>query len=82
MLGKAIAGALIIGPFSGVSVNNITDTPMLVQEALFEAQSQGGSTRARKLREADAALNKLRAASLDRRPIPEALLLPAHVVPR
>ncbi len=31
-----------------------------VQEALLEAQSQGGSTRQRHLREADAALNKLR----------------------
>jgi hypothetical protein len=30
------------------------------QEALFEAQSQGGSTRQRHLRQADAALNKLR----------------------
>jgi len=30
------------------------------QEALFDAQSQGGSTRQRQLREADAALNKLR----------------------
>jgi len=30
------------------------------QEALFDAQSQGGSTRKKHLREADAALNKLR----------------------
>ncbi len=30
------------------------------QEALFDAQSQGGSTRRKHLREADAALNKLR----------------------
>jgi len=30
------------------------------QEALFEAQSQGGSTRVKHLRSADAALNKLR----------------------
>jgi hypothetical protein len=30
------------------------------QEALFEAQSQGGSTRQKHLRTADAALNKLR----------------------
>ena len=30
------------------------------QEALFEAQSQGGSTRQKHLRQADAALNKLR----------------------
>jgi hypothetical protein len=30
------------------------------QEALFDAQSQGGSTRQRHLRQADAALNKLR----------------------
>jgi len=30
------------------------------QEALFDAQSQGGSTRQKHLREADAALNKLR----------------------
>jgi len=30
------------------------------QEALFEAQSQGGTTRQKHLRQADAALNKLR----------------------
>jgi hypothetical protein len=30
------------------------------QEALYDAQSQGGSTRQKHLREADAALNKLR----------------------
>lgn len=30
------------------------------QEALFEAQSQGGSTRQKHLRQADASLNKLR----------------------
>jgi 23S rRNA-intervening sequence protein len=30
------------------------------QEALHDAQTQGGSTRAKRLREADAALNKLR----------------------
>lgn len=36
------------------------DAALDVQETLFEAQSQGGSTRQRHLRAADAALNKLR----------------------
>jgi hypothetical protein len=36
------------------------DAALDFQEALFEAQSQGGSTRDRHLRQADAALNKLR----------------------
>lgn len=36
------------------------DAALDFQEALFEAQSQGGSTRDRHLRRADAALNKLR----------------------
>lgn len=36
------------------------DAALDFQEALFEAQSQGGSTRQRHLRTADAALNKLR----------------------
>ena len=38
----------------------LMDAALDVQEALFEAQSQGGSTRHKHLREADAALNKLR----------------------
>jgi hypothetical protein len=36
------------------------DAALDFQEILFEAQSQGGSTRQKHLREADAALNKLR----------------------
>ena len=36
------------------------DAALDFQEMLFEAQSQGGSTRQRHLRQADAALNKLR----------------------
>ncbi len=38
----------------------LMDAALDFQEALFEAQSQGGSSRQRHLREADAALNKLR----------------------
>ena len=38
----------------------LIDAALDFQEALFDAQSQGGSTRQRHLREADAALNKLR----------------------
>jgi len=47
-------------------VYRLTVTPRLMsaaldfQEALFDAQSQGGTTRQKHLREADAALNKLR----------------------
>jgi hypothetical protein len=36
------------------------DAALDFQEALFEAQNQGGSTRQKHLRQADAALNKLR----------------------
>jgi hypothetical protein len=36
------------------------DAALDFQETLFDAQSQGGSTRQRHLRQADAALNKLR----------------------
>ncbi len=36
------------------------DAALDFQEALFEAQSQGGSTRQKHLRQADAALNRLR----------------------
>jgi hypothetical protein len=36
------------------------DAALDFQEALFGAQAQGGSTRERHLRAADAALNKLR----------------------
>jgi hypothetical protein len=36
------------------------DAALDFQEALFEAQSQGGSTRQKHLRQANAALNKLR----------------------
>jgi hypothetical protein len=38
----------------------LTGAALDFQEALYDAQSQGGSTRQRHLREADAALNKLR----------------------
>jgi hypothetical protein len=38
----------------------VMDAALDFQELLFEAQSQGGSTRQRHLRQADAALNKLR----------------------
>ena len=38
----------------------LMDAALDFQEMLFEAQSQGGSTRQRHLRQADAALNKLR----------------------
>ena len=38
----------------------LMDAALDFQETLFEAQSQGGSTRQRHLRQADAALNKLR----------------------
>jgi hypothetical protein len=38
----------------------LMDAALDFQEALFDAQSQGGSTRQKHLRAADAALNKLR----------------------
>jgi hypothetical protein len=38
----------------------LLDAAMDFQERLFDAQSQGGTTRQRHLREADAALNKVR----------------------
>jgi hypothetical protein len=41
-------------------VQRMMDAALDFQEALFEAQSQGGSTRERRLRAADATLNKLR----------------------
>lgn len=41
-------------------VQRMMDAALDFQEALFEAESQGGSTRQRHLRSADAALNKLR----------------------
>ena len=41
-------------------VKRLMDAALDFQEALFAAQSQGGSTRQRHLREADAALNTLR----------------------
>jgi hypothetical protein len=41
-------------------VQRMMDAALDFQEALFEAHSQGGSTRERHLRAADAALNKLR----------------------
>lgn len=41
-------------------VQRLLDAALDVQEALFDAQSQGGTTRQRYLRQADAALNKVR----------------------
>ena len=41
-------------------VQRLMDAVLDFQEALFDAQSQGGSTRQRHLRAADAALNKAR----------------------
>jgi hypothetical protein len=41
-------------------VRRMMDAALDLQEALYDAQSQGGSTRQRHLRAADAALNKLR----------------------
>ena len=41
-------------------VQRLLDAVLDFQEALFDAQSQGGSTRQRHLRAADAALNKVR----------------------
>jgi len=41
-------------------VQRLLDAALDFQEALFDAQSQGGSTRQRHLRAADAALNKVR----------------------
>lgn len=38
----------------------LVDSALDFQEALYDAQSQGGSTRQKYLRQADAALNKLR----------------------
>ena len=40
--------------------SSLLDAALDFQEALFDAQSQGGTTRQKHLREADAALNKLR----------------------
>ena len=41
-------------------VQRLLDAALDFQEALFDAQSQGGTTRQKHLREADAALDKLR----------------------
>ncbi len=41
-------------------VQRLLDAALDFQEALFDAQSQGGSTRQRHLRQADSALNKVR----------------------
>jgi hypothetical protein len=40
MLAPIFAGALAIGPFSGVSLDTLTDTPMLVQEVLFQVAGE------------------------------------------
>lgn len=47
-------------PYRLTITQRMMDAALDFQEALFEAQSQGGSTRDRHLRQADAALNKLR----------------------
>ena len=41
-------------------IQRLMDAALDFQEALFDAQSQGGSTRQRALRSADSALNKVR----------------------
>jgi hypothetical protein len=41
-------------------VQRMMDAALDFQESLYDAQSQGGSTRKQRLRAADAALNKLR----------------------
>ncbi len=41
-------------------MQRLLDSALDFQEALFDAQSQGGSTRQRSLRSADSALNKVR----------------------
>ena len=41
-------------------VQRLMDAALDFQEALFDAQTQGGSTRQRHLRSADASLNKVR----------------------
>ena len=40
MMTALLAAALVSGPFSKVSVETLTDTPVLVQERLFEAQGE------------------------------------------
>ena len=47
-------------PFQHTLTRRLADAALDFQEALFDAQSQGGTTRKKHLREADAALNKLR----------------------
>ena len=47
-------------PFRTTVTQRMMDAALDFQEALFEAQSQGGSTRQKHLRHADAALNRLR----------------------
>lgn len=46
--------------FRPTVTQRLMDAALDFQEALYDAQSQGGSTRQRHLRQADAALNKLR----------------------
>lgn len=47
-------------PFRSTVTQRMMDAALDFQEALFEAKSQGGSTRQKHLRQADAALNRLR----------------------
>jgi hypothetical protein len=47
-------------PYRATVTQRMMDAALDFQEALFEAQSQGGSTRQKHLRQADAALSKLR----------------------
>lgn len=47
-------------PFRTTVTQRMMDAALDFQEALFEAKSQGGSTRQKHLRQADAALNRLR----------------------
>ncbi len=46
--------------FRSTVIQRMMDAALDFQEALFKAQSQGGTTRQKYLREADAALNMLR----------------------
>ncbi len=47
--------------FRNTVTQNLMTAALTFHEALYDAQSQGGTTRQRHLRTADAALNKLRA---------------------
>jgi len=55
MLAVALAGALVVGPFSGVSLKNLTDTPMLTNGVLLrlEGEKLVAAGRGMKLEERD-----------------------------